>query len=113
MSATEDYNNIFQGLQQDWGIVRPEIVSEETLLEQLELKLGSILAAGAEGFFQLMYRLDIPEKKLMEAMYESTTPAATIARLIYLRQLQKIRARAAHRKNNTDGSSQDDDDLRW
>jgi hypothetical protein len=111
MSDQNDQLAVAQGLQQEWGIAIPEIISEETILEQLQLKVVQILERGPEAFFQLMYRLDISERKLQDAMYISKSPAASIARLIYVRQWQKMKSRAAHR--NTGSKPDAADELSW
>lgn len=111
MSDQNDQLALAQGLQQEWGIAIPDIISEETILEQLQLKVVQIIERGPEAFFQLMYRLDISERKLQDAMYFSKNPSASIARLIYVRQWQKIRSRAAHR--NSGDKPEGDDELSW
>lgn len=48
----------------------------------------------------ILYRIDVDEKKLKYALYESVLPAAeTIADLIIERQQQKIRFREMYRNN--------------
>jgi hypothetical protein len=95
-------------LQQQWEIQMPEVVSEENILKQLIYRVIYYLEKGPEAFFQLMYRLDISEKKLNGVMHE-TDVAAKIARLIYERQLQKIQSRLATKKNTIS----DDPELAW
>jgi aspartate/glutamate racemase len=97
-----------QALQQDWDISLPDALSEEAILKLLADRVVLILERGAETFFQLMYRLDISEKKL-NAVLEDDDVAAKIARLIYDRQLQKIKSRHEHRMKQEN----DDPELRW
>lgn len=94
-------------LQQDYGIQVPDEISEDTILKRLAERVAALVDKGAEAFFQMMYRLDISEKKLNEAI---GTPdvAEKIARLIYDRQLQKIRSRAFFK-----GGGNIEDDLKW
>jgi aspartate/glutamate racemase len=95
-------------LQSDWGLQLPDIVSEETILRQLAHRVEVLIDRGGETFFQLMYRLDIPEKKLKEVMHEADV-AERVARLIYNRQLQKIiTRRELSRKEESP-----DPDLQW
>lgn len=94
--------------QKEWGIVLPETVSEEAILQALEQAVLSQLQKGPETFFQLMYRLDISEQKVNAALQTDSAPAK-IARLIYERQLQKIQSRMQHRANNEDN----DAELKW
>jgi len=110
MNVVNEQEQVLQGLQKEWDITLPETVSEAEILAQLEQRVTEILQRGPDDFFQLMYRLDIAEKKLNDAMYASETPAAAIARLIYNRQLQKIQVRAAFKQSQPAG---DDEDLKW
>ena len=97
-----------QALQQQWEIQIPELVSEETILKQLAKRVIYYLEKGPDAFFQLMYRLDISEKKLNSVVNESDV-AEKIARLIYDRQLQKIQSRLTTRKE----AINDDPELTW
>ncbi len=95
-------------LGQDWDLRLPDTLSEEAILQLLADRIVTILERGPETFFQLMYRLDISEKKLNAVMLEEDV-AAKIARLIYDRQLQKIQSRLANKKTN----ESDDPELKW
>jgi len=97
-----------QALQQQWDLQIPDIVSEETILKQLTNRVIYFLEKGPEDFFQLMYRLDISEKKLTGVMNE-TDVAEKIAKLIYDRQLQKIQSRIATKKE----AANKDPELEW
>jgi hypothetical protein len=97
-----------EALQQQWDIQLPNIISEETILKQLTNRVIYYLEKGPEAFFQLMYRLDISEKKLNGVMNEEDV-AAKIARLIFDRQLQKIQSRQAYKKEH----STEDPELKW
>ncbi len=105
-------DNILQeaaiALGHDWGLLLPDTLSEEAILKLLADRIVTILERGPETFFQLMYRLDISEKKLNAVMQDEDV-AAKIARLIYDRQLQKIQSRVANRKT----SENDDPELKW
>ena len=95
-------------LKEDWDLQLPDILSEETILRLLAERIVVILERGAETFFQLMYRLDISEKKLNAVLQEDDVPMK-IARLIYDRQLQKIKSRHENRMK----TSSDDPELKW
>lgn len=86
----------------------PEDMPEEELLRLLADRVATILQRGPEPFFQLMYRLDIPEKKLTAILHDDDA-AQKIARLIYERQLQKMKSRREHKSGGNDG----DEDLKW
>jgi len=95
-------------LKQDWDLQLPDTLSEEAILKLLADRIVKVLERGPETFFQLMYRLDISEKKL-NAVLQDDDVAHKIARLIYDRQLQKIQSRLANRKT----SESDDPELKW
>jgi hypothetical protein len=111
MNVVNEQAQVLQGLQKEWDIILPEIISEAAILMRLEQRVAEILQHGPDEFFQLMYRLDISESKLSNAMYTSASPAADIARLIYDRQLQKIRTTRAFSQSHR--LAEDDEDLRW
>lgn len=96
------------GLQNDWELVLPGLLTEEALLQLLANRIVTIMERGSEQFFQLMYRLDISEKKVNAAIAGDNVPQQ-LARLIYDRQLQKIQSRL----NNTPGVKDIDPELEW
>src|SRR5580698_6035042 len=95
-------------LGRDWDLRHPYTISEEAIMKQLANRIIIVMERGPETFFQLMYRLDISEKKLNAVMNEDDV-ALKVARLIYDRQLQKIQSRMAYRKTHESG----DPDLKW
>ncbi len=95
-------------LQSEWGLLPPDIISEEELLRLLAERILVIIQQGPDAFFQLMYRLDISEKKLNEVL-GSDGAAEKIARLVYNRQLEKIKSRFANRQDPGDV----DPELKW
>ena len=95
-------------LKGDWGLELPPMLTEEELLRLLAARVSMFIQQGAEPFYQLMYRLDISEKKLNEVLHDADA-VNKIARLIYERQLQKVQRRMQHRsKRDTQ-----DPDLSW
>ncbi|MEI8280539.1 MAG: hypothetical protein WCG87_12325 [Bacteroidota bacterium] len=106
--ASSEKDLLVNELHEEWGLVVPDIISEEAILQNLEHRVVTLIEKGPETFFQLMYRLDISEKKLNMVMHNDEA-ARNIARLIYDRQLQKIQSRLNSRKVNTD----EDPELQW
>ena len=106
--ADEILSEVAVALKQDWDLELPETLTEEELLQLLTYSVVTILERGAETFYQLMYRLDISEKKLNSVLADENVPAK-IARLIYDRQLQKIKSRLENRMKREDT----DPDLHW
>lgn len=95
-------------LAKDWALMIPENVTEEAILQLLADQVVTLIERSPEEFFQLMYRLDVSEKKLNSVLQEADV-AQQIARLIYNRQLQKIESRAKYRNQSDDA----DPDMRW
>lgn len=90
-----------------WQLDIPPDWQEAEILAALSQKITLLLSREPETFFQIMYRLDIPEAKLNQALY-ATNPPDAIARLIWQRQWEKARSRKDHRSEDTP-----DDDLKW
>jgi hypothetical protein len=105
MSAIHDTAN---ALQQEWGLSLPDHVSEEEILQLLAEKITVVIAKGPEVFFQLMYRLDIPERKLNIILHDDDAPIK-IAKLVFDRQMQK----AESRSRNTSKNTNEDPELKW
>jgi hypothetical protein len=95
-------------LQEELGIQVSQLVPEEEILRQLSDKVELLLKKGHGVFFQLMYRLDIPEKSLSEVI-DQPDSFRKIAKLIYDRQLQKIKSREGNRAGEKDA----DPSLQW
>ena len=95
-------------LQSEWGITVGNHISEEEILKQLALRIAQLIEQDVDAFVQLMYRLDISEKKLHGVMGEDFV-AEKIARLIYDRQIQKIQSRALYSQKSTNN----DPELQW
>lgn len=107
MSAAQE--ELAEKLARQWGLELPEIISEQEILNRLTARISTLLQGNAETFFQLMYKLDIPEKKLNQVLHNEEAPVL-IAKLIYDRQLQKIESRRQH-KGGT--GTADDPELQW
>lgn len=95
-------------MQKDWNLQLADTLSEEEIINRLADKLVQYLEKGPDAFYQLMYRLDISEKKL-KATFGDKDVAQKIARLIYERQLQKAESRQRHKTKIQD----DDPELKW
>jgi hypothetical protein len=98
---------IITSLQQQWDLQMQDAITEEELLHMLADRIAVLLDRDAETFFQLMYKLDIPEQKLHDA-FNTANPPQIIAVLVYQRQLQKMESRKHFRESNGG-----DDDMRW
>lgn len=97
-----------QEIAKQYELVLPETVDEEKLLLLLEQKVIAWIQSGAEEFFQMLYRLDISEKKIKEVLHNEDI-AKRIAQLIYERQIQKYNSRL----NNKTTTEEQDKELLW
>jgi len=95
-------------LRQHLELTIPDNITEDELLQLLAAKIVAVIAQGPEPFYQLMYKVDIPEKKL-NAVLGGADAAMRIARLVYDRQLQKLHSRRNNKMDKTD----DDPELEW
>jgi hypothetical protein len=100
---------VLQEIQKELPILVSGVVTKQAILQQLELKISRLLHQNAEVFFQLLYRLDISEKKFQAALDDKQTAVSALAVLIYDRQLQKL----ASRKKNKPHDTSSDQDLTW
>jgi hypothetical protein len=96
-----------EALQRELGLQLPAVITEDELLQMLADRLADLIARNPEDFFQLMYRLDIPETAMNKALSQNDIPGE-LAKLVYTRQLQKIESRAKYGRAETD-----DPELQW
>lgn len=76
----------------------------------LTTQINHLINNNFEQLVQLLYRLDVPEKKLKEALAVQPSNAATvIADFIIQRQLQKIQTRNQFKQDSSDIP----DEERW
>ncbi len=72
---------------------------ENPALEEVRLwltgRLKELIDHQQEQLFRILYRIDIPESKAMEAL-ASSGAAARLADLIIARQIEKARSRSQH-----------------
>ncbi len=87
-----------------------EGISKEDVIRLLELRFSQLIERTPEEFFQLMYRIDIPEHKLHEVLQHHEA-VSVLANMVYDRQLEKAKSRLKY-KTHFDKNS-DDDELSW
>lgn len=102
-----EQQEIFEALYKQWDLQSRDMVSEEEIKRQLARRILQLMDKTPEQFFQLMYRLDIPEQRLRTIWADADAPDK-IAALVYERQLQKLQSRHSNRKDNAK-----DPDLQW
>ncbi|PWT77256.1 MAG: hypothetical protein C5B59_04600 [Bacteroidetes bacterium] len=97
-------------LRSEWTLdVKPQLTIEE-LREALALRIRELIDHDFNGLVQLLYRIDVNEKKLRQMLNDQVNEDAAllIAGLIIERQLQKIHTRKFFRQDNRDS-----DEERW
>lgn len=103
MSASNDFDT----LSRQFGLKEEELISEEKILQALCHRVEYMMQYTTEQLFSMLYRLDISEKKLRQAIACEVDVAEKIALLIYERQLEKSRSRKMHK------STPPDPDMAW
>ncbi len=88
----------------------PEGYSEEEIKLMLEKRLGQLLERNPEEFFQLLYRIDIPEGSL-DRVLKQEDALTTLAGMVYQRQLQKVKTRLFYKDSQR--AQPGDDELLW
>ncbi len=105
-----ELSELRKSFKEKFELEMPETYSEEEILLGLEKRLGQLLERNPEEFFQMMYRIDIPEGKMHEVLRQQDALAA-LSVLVYQRQLQKIKSRLKYKsyfeKDDTDS------ELKW
>lgn len=86
-------------IQQDFQLEElPELPNEQALLQFLEEVIEHLLEHQIERLFNILYRLDVDERKVQYALlpYAEQAPAAALAQLVWEREQQKVLARAEY-----------------
>jgi hypothetical protein len=99
---------LLEVLQLHLDLERPEVVSKEAILKALEWRISQLLQQNSSTFFQLMYRLDVSERKLIRALADRENGVKNVALLVFERQIQKI-----HSRRRFPPASSEDEELSW
>lgn len=105
-----ELSELVKTLRDTWELDIQDTFSEEEIILQLGRKLSRLLERNPEEFFQLLYRIDIPEHKL-NSVLQQTDALEILAKMIYDRQLEKIQSRQKY-KGYFDNDKADGE-LRW
>lgn len=81
-----------------------EILRQEDFETQLAAYLDHLIKKDFEKLVQILYRIDVDEKKLRRLLdqYPETDAGKIMASLIIERQIKKIEFREATKNNNTE-----------
>lgn len=96
-----------QILSQDFDLEINDLVSREQIIAALTWRVDQLIAGNPDQLFSMLYRLDISERRIKEAMATGQEVTKKIAVLIYERQLEKIISRRHFRSDTPE------DDLAW
>lgn len=102
---------LIQSLQHQMDIELPSQLSQEALLDRLASFINDLIQHRFDQLVQLLYRIDVSEKKLRSLLQEhpDTDAGRVIAALILERQLQKIKTRT----NSANNPSEISDEEKW
>jgi len=92
-------------VQKDFEVEHiPEDVTEVELLEFLEQFVQNLLDTNMEQLFYVLYRLDINEYKVHQALNPAAIelPHKTLAQLIFQREKQKAKTRIEYNERYTE-----------
>ncbi len=82
-------------LAAEWSLELHSIPDRVQLLQLLETRVSQLIAENPEQLLQHMYRMDISEQALRQALDTPEAPGE-IAELIYERQLQRLKDRDSY-----------------
>lgn len=97
-------------LKEKLDIDIPEGYSEAEIKLMLEKRLEQLLERNPEEFFQLLYRIDIPERGLQNVLQQQDA-LVKLAEMVYDRQLQKVKTRLFYKSNQK--AQPGDEELKW
>jgi len=104
---TTDAQLLAEALSGDFDLAVNDLVSREKIIAALTWRVDQLIAGNPDQLFSMLYRLDISERKIKEAMATDDHVTKKIAVLIYERQLEKIISRRQFK------SDAPEDDLAW
>lgn len=104
MLPEEELNGL---LSHSFDVELPESISREKIIEVLSWRIDKMMTGNPDQLFSMLYRLDISERKIKQALQSELDVTKKIAALIYERQLEKIISRRQFEADKPD------DDLAW
>lgn len=109
----QEYQQMTQDLSASLDIQVGTDEQWEKLKHIISAKVSELMAKNPEQLMQLLYRLDVSERKVANVLQKNLLDSAAddIAELILDRQLEKIETRRLY-KSYAD-NKQDDDAERW
>ena len=107
----QENHELINAVKNDFSIVLPEHAGMEQLHAALSAYINHLIVNNFTQLINLLYRLDVSEKKLQQWLLENTAEDAgkIIADLIIERQLQKIKSRKQFKQRDESIG----DDEKW
>ncbi len=82
----------------------PLELSDEEMIKQIAFRVEKMLRGDPDLLMSYLYRLDVTQKRIKEAMETSIMPAhVTFANLIWERQKQRIATRKKYKQDPIEG----------
>ncbi|MCB0664404.1 MAG: hypothetical protein KDC80_01215 [Saprospiraceae bacterium] len=100
-SLDEDLYDLMQNQIPDSSVEDP---NQDRLLDFMTERIEALMADQFETLMSMMYRLDVSEAKLRNALAPDNpeNPARSLARLIIQRQKQRVATRDKYKQNSLD-----------
>lgn len=96
--------DISQKIANDLDFELPQSLSDEEMIKHIAFRVEQLLKGDPDLLMSYLYRLDVEEKRIKEAMDTSITPAhVTFANLIWERQKQRIETKKKFKQNPIEG----------
>src|SRR5258706_5157720 len=107
----QENQELINAVKHDFSIILPEHAGMDQLHAALSAYINHLIVNNFTQLINILYRLDVSEKKLQQWLLENTAEDAgkIIADLIIERQLQKIESRNQFRQRDDNI----DDDEKW
>ena len=108
----EYFRKVIHQLNKDYGEILveiPSLINEDflpELLDQLTERVSALLSGHADRFMHWCYRVDIPQARVADLLIGkgSYSVAEEMAKLILIREAQKVELRAAWSKKEINDS---------
>jgi hypothetical protein len=104
----QEKKELIQSLNADFAISLPDEAGMEELHAALSQYINHLIVNHFMQLINLLYRLDVSEKKLQQLLLENTAEDAgkIIAGLVIERQLQKIKSRSQFKQDDGIGDDE-------
>ncbi len=105
-----DNAELIRQLNRDFSLELPPSLSQDALRDALAAGINEMILHRFDRLVQLLYRMDVPEKKLKQLLQDQpgTDAGQLIAALVLEREQQKIATRrqfSQHRKADPDAEA--------